>query len=219
MSRKTLFIAVAALALVLLAGGGAYYVLVMRPAGGSAPAAPGIATIDASGAAAPQPAPAGKLPDPVFLVLDRAAVRRFSKVGQDISRQVQALADQARRDLSVQQAQLENDIKAYQAASATLTPEQRTSRADALQKRQVALQAAAQRKDAQLTATAQEAYVAVDKVMAPVMEQVVKARGGNLVLDRTALPYAQPSMDITPEVIAQLDAKMPSHKVVLAQPK
>jgi Skp family chaperone for outer membrane proteins len=129
------------------------------------------------------------------------------------------LADQARRELSAQQQQFSKDVPQFQAASAGLTAQQRDTRAADLDKRQAALQASAQRREAQLGATTQDAFAAVDKVMAPILQETVKAHHGNMVLDRASLPYAQPSMDITPEVIAQLDAKMPSYKVTLAPAK
>jgi Skp family chaperone for outer membrane proteins len=216
MSRQAKIIAAAFVALLLLVGAGFYYVYFYQP-GGSAPEAQTALSAPAAPAAPrPQAGPAGKLPDPIILVVDRAGVRRFSKVGQDIGRQLQVMADQARRDLEAQQAQLQKDAAQFQQASPGLTPEQRASRTGELDKRQAALQAAAQRKEAQLAATGQAAFAAVDKVMAPLLQDMVKARGANLVLDRVALPYVVPGMDITADIVAQLDAKMATYKVTLA---
>lgn len=218
MSRQTQILAAVFVVLLLLTGAGFYYVYFYQPAG-SAPPAQTASSAPATPATAPQaprPQAAGKLPDPIILVIDRAGIRRFSKVGQDISRQMQALADQARRDLGAQQQQLQKDAASFQQASAGLTPEQRASRAADLDKRQAALQAAAQRKEAQLTATTQDAFTAVDKVMAPLVQGLIKTRGANLVLDRAAMPFVEASLDITPDVISQLDTKMSSYKVTLA---
>src|SRR3982750_377017 len=53
-------------------------------------------------------------PQPKIVVLDRAAILQFSKVGQDIARQMQAYANQAKADLQGQGRSLQAEYRALQ---------------------------------------------------------------------------------------------------------
>ena len=56
--------------------------------------------------------------------------------------------------------------------------------------------------------------------MGPIVQDVTKQRGINMVLDRAAINMAvSQEFDLTPEVIKRLDAKMPSLQVTLVTPK
>jgi hypothetical protein len=52
--------------------------------------------------------------------------------------------------------------------------------------------------------------------MGPILQQIVAERRVNMVMDRSAVPAMDGNVfDITPDVIAALDAKMTSYKVSL----
>lgn len=214
MSRRNILIAVAAL--VILALGGLGYYLFQRAEEAADSAAP---PAEQASAAAPAPAgkPAGKLPDPVFLVLDKAAVLRFSKAGQDITRQMQPLVQQAQSALAAQRASLDRDAAALQ-QDTSVTGAERDKRIAALDARQQALQTDVQRRQVQLQETMARANGEVAKMLETIIPPLVKERGANLVMDRAAMPQADPAFDITPEVIKRLDAKMSSVKVTLSAP-
>ena len=57
----------------------------------------------------------------------------------------------------------------------------------------------------------------MEQALGPILQEVVKERGANLVLDKQAVVFANNgAFDITREVIAKLDQKMPTYKVSLA---
>jgi outer membrane protein len=158
-------------------------------------------------------------PKPRIVVIDRAAILQFSKVGQDIARQVQSYANQAKKDLSGQGAALQKEGQQLQQQVAILAPDLKQKKIAAFEARQSSLQKAAQNKDEQIRGGFIAARGAVEKVLGPILEDIVKERGANMVLDKQAVVYSNTNaFDITPEAISRLDAKMANYKVVLGAP-
>src|SRR5258708_26422860 len=70
-------------------------------------------------------------PQAKIVVLDRAAILQFSKVGQDIAKQMQAYANQAKADLSAQGRSLQNEGRSLQQQVAILAPDVKEKRLEA----------------------------------------------------------------------------------------
>ena len=66
---------------------------------------------------------AGRSPQAKIVVIDRAAIMQFSKVGQDIAKQMQAYANQAKNDLSAQGKALQAEGRTLQQQVAILAPD------------------------------------------------------------------------------------------------
>ena len=153
-------------------------------------------------------------PQPKIVVLDRAAILQFSKVGQDIARQMQTYANQAKADLQGQGRALQNEERTLQQQVAILAPDVKQKRLEAFQAKARSLQGAAQRKDDQLKAGFAQARATMEQTLGPILQQLVKERGANLVLDKQAVVFSNTSgFDITGEAINQLNQKLPSIKV------
>jgi Skp family chaperone for outer membrane proteins len=207
-SRKNIILIAIAAVLVLAGAGAAWYFL--RPAATTETAA--TATPTASAPAGPP----GALPEPKIAVLDRIAVLQYSKVGQDIARQMQVFTTQARDRIVGQRQALENDAKQFQEQQATMAADARDKRLAALRQREEALQNAAAREETVLKNAIAAAHGEVAKVMGPILQQLVQQRGVNMVLDKSAVPVATGAQfDLTPDVISGLDAKMTTYKVSL----
>lgn len=203
MSRNKIFLAIAALVVIVAAGAGAWFLW-----GKGAPA--GDTTI----AAAPAATAGGPAPKPVLVVIDRAAIMQYSKAGQDIGRQVQAFTQATRGELDGQLRALESQGKALQRDAATMTPDERKKRVADFESRQAALQKVVSAKDAQVKAAVEKGRQAMEKVLAPILESITKAHGVNLVLDKQAVLFAtETAFDITPQVIAALNEKLPEMKI------
>ena len=158
-------------------------------------------------------------PAPRIVVIDRAAILKFSKVGQDIARQVQGYANQAKKDLSAQSNALQKEGQELQQQVAILAPDLKQKKIAAFEARQASLQGAAQKKDDQIRGGLLAARGAVEKVLGPLLEEIVHEHGANMVLDKQAVVYSNTNaFDITPEAISRLDAKMANYKVVLGAP-
>ena len=158
-------------------------------------------------------------PQPKIVVIDRAAIMQFSKVGQDIARQMQTYANQAKADLQAQGRALQNEGRTLQQQVAILAPDVKQKRLDAFRAREQALQGAAQRKDDQLKAGFAQARQAMEQNLGPILQQLVKERGANLVLDKQAVVFSNTAgFDVTGEAINRLNQKLPAIKVNLNAP-
>ena len=166
------------------------------------------------------PALAQSAPSPTKLVvIDKVAIMQMSKVGQDVARQVQAIANQAKNDLTAQGRALQAEGRALQQQVAILAPDAKAKRLSAFQARERDLQGAAQKKDEQIKAGFFQARQAMEQALGPILQEVVKERGANIVVDKQAVVFATAnSLDITAEVIERLNQKMPTFKVNLNAP-
>jgi len=99
---------------------------------------------------------------------------------------------------------------------AILAPDVKQKRLDAFRAREEALQGAAQRKDEQLKVAFGQARATMEQTLGPILQQLVKERGANMVLDKQAVVFANNSgFDITGEAINRLNQKLPSFKIDL----
>lgn len=201
LSRNTLLIIAAAV--IVVAGGIGAWFLLKSPSGQSTPAAPAASSN-------------GALPEPHVVVLNLAAVMGVSQVGQSVGQQIQALAERAKTDLSAEAKQLQSEAQAI----SKLPEAERAARAAAFAPRQNAFRQRAQEREAQVRAAFAKAQAEISKALEPILRQVTVAHGANLVLDRRATAgLADPSLDITEEVVKQLNAKMSSYTVTLPTPQ
>jgi Skp family chaperone for outer membrane proteins len=164
-------------------------------------------------AAPPGPPP---LPAPKILVINRSQIMQFSKVGQDIARQVQAYANQAKADMLAQNKALQAEGQALQQQIAILAPDAKQKKIDAFQQKEAGLQAAAQRKEAQIQGGLEKAQLQVAGVLEPILTGLMQQRGANMILDKNAVVFASSgTFDVTQPAIDQLNQKMSSLKVTL----
>src|SRR4051794_29004759 len=78
-------------------------------------------------------------PQPKIVVIDKAAIMQFSKVGQHIAKQMQAYASQAKADLSAQGKALQAEGRNLQQQVAILAPDVKQKRLDAFRAKEEAL--------------------------------------------------------------------------------
>lgn len=164
-------------------------------------------------------AQAATVPGPRIVVIDRGAIMQYSKVGQDVARQVQAYAAQAKNDLASQSRALQEEGRNLQQQVAILAPDAKAKRLAAFRAREVAFQGAAAKKEEQIKGGVLLARQAMEQQLGPILEQLVKERGANLVLDKQAVVFATvPGFDITGDAINRLNQKLPAFKVSLTAP-
>jgi outer membrane protein len=178
----------------------------------------GTAALAAPAAAPPPPAQAVS---PKILVIDRSAIMQFSKVGQDVARQIQAFANQAKNDMAGQSKALQTEGQQLQQQIAILSGDAKQKKIDAFQAKEQGLQLAAQRKEAAIQYTAVKAQQNVSQTLGPIVQAIMQQRGANMLLDKTAVVAVNGNatlFDITQQAIDGLNQKMPSLKVTLENP-
>ena len=164
----------------------------------------------AASAAAPNPSagvPTGP-PIPNACVFSQQGAVGGSAVGKYVVSRLQQIQAQAQAELQAEQTQLQADIKAYGAQRATLSSDVQQQRERGLTERAQALQQKAQLRSRELEATQQKAISRVVSEYDPIVIAVMKSRNCGVVLDGQAALAFNPSMDLTPDVVRQLDAKI-----------
>jgi outer membrane protein len=169
-------------------------------------------------AANPPPAP---MPQRILLI-DRQAILRFSKVGQDVAHQVETYSNQAKAEIAGQQKALQAEAQQLQQQIAILAADAKAKKVQAFEAKQAGLQAGAQKKEQAIQGGFLVAQQTIAKTLEPILQTLMQQRGANMILDKNALVYASPqavqAFDITQPAIEQLNQKLPGLKVSLAAP-
>jgi outer membrane protein len=176
-------------------------------------------------AAASAPALAANPPPPMpqrILLIDRQAILRFSKVGQDVSHQIETYGNQAKAEIAGQQKALQAEAQQLQQQIAILAADAKAKKVQAFEAKQAGLQAAAQKKEQAIQGGFLVAQQTIAKTLEPILQELMQQRGANMILDKNAMVYASPdavkAFDITQPAIEQLNQKLPGLKVSLAAP-
>ncbi|HXR95079.1 MAG TPA: OmpH family outer membrane protein [Rhizomicrobium sp.] len=168
-------------------------------------------------AANPPPPPQLKI-----LLIDRQAILRLSKVGQDVARQVEAYSNQAKAEIAGQQKALQAEASKLQQDVAILAPDAKAKKIAEFDAKQNGLQAAAQKKEQMIQGGLMKAQQTIAQALEPILQSLMQQRGANLILDKNAVVFASPqavsAFDITMPAIEQLNQKLPSIKVDLTSP-
>ncbi|HEY3887721.1 MAG TPA: OmpH family outer membrane protein [Caulobacteraceae bacterium] len=159
-------------------------------------------------AAAPAAAPPTGPAIPGMCVLSQEAVVYTSTVGKYVATRLQQLNSAAQAELTSNATSLQADEKAFEAARAGLSQEQLQQRGAALQGRERDLERTAQIRREELSQTAQKAQARILQEASPIFQQAVRAHNCSIVLSGTGVLVAETSMDVTPTVIAGLNAKI-----------
>ncbi len=159
---------------------------------------------------------------PKFLLIDRQAILRLSKVGQDVSRQIEQYSNQAKAEIAGQQKSLQAEAQKLQQQVAILAADVKAQRVKAFEDKQAGMQAAAEKKEQMIQGGFLKAQQTIAQTLEPILMNIMKQRGANMILDKNALVYASPdavkTFDITAAAIEQLNQKLPSLKVSLVAP-
>jgi outer membrane protein len=131
-----------------------------------------------------------------------------STVGKYVNTRMEQIIGQVNAELNGERTAIENEGKTLDTQKATLDRTTLEQRASALQVRANALQRKAAQRDREVQVTEQKAVSRVGQEMEPIIRQVYQQRGCSLLVNREAIVIANPAMDITPAVVAGLNAKI-----------
>lgn len=151
-------------------------------------------------------APNGPLVIGVCMLSQESLITR-SKVGQATTARLRELAAQVQANLNAEKARLEARGKALETKRATLSPMQIQAQGQAINASAQALQAKAADRSTQIDATKSKAFGQVLQQAQPFITQAYGAHACGLLLARETVLSGNMANDLTPEVIAALDAK------------
>lgn len=170
-----------------------------------------------AGQVAPAPLAAGTAPAAICL-FERSAAIAQSQAGQDGTRQMKELLAAMGREIDTQRQALIADGKALEAKRALLPPDQFRAQNALLAQRDQSLQQLIQTRASQLDRTKANAEQQIDRVIDPALRAASAARNCGLLMARSAVIDANPAMDLTPQVVADVNRRLPSIRVELASP-
>ncbi|HEY8698465.1 MAG TPA: OmpH family outer membrane protein [Rhizomicrobium sp.] len=160
--------------------------------------------------------PSAAVPAPKILVIDRNAILRASKVGQDIVRQVNALTVSAENEFKNQGQALQKEGQALQQQVAILAPDVKAKKIRDFQAKQVAFQRKVEARQGLIQGGVFQARQKVEQALGPILQGIMQERGANILLDRGAVVLGTVNIDVTSVAVQRLDQKMPSIKIGLA---
>lgn len=163
-----------------------------------------------------RPAAAPTMPQPRILVIDRQAILRFSKVGQDIVRQVNGYTQQAESQFKAEQEGLQKEGAALQQQVAILAPDVRNQKIRTFQAKEAAFRQKVESRQSQIQGGVQVARQQVEQALGPIVQGIMLERQANLLLDRSMVVLSTVAdIDVTRTAIQRLDQKLPSVHVQL----
>ncbi len=165
----------------------------------------------AAPASAPATAQATLPPGPAIPGLCTVSPERAlakSMVGQVANTRMQQLRAHASAELSAEQSALKTDVQAFQAKAASLTQDQQRQQAAPLQAREEAFRQKAQQREAELEYTARHQESRILQAVNPIIRNIYVQRHCSFLLNGDAVMAGNSDMDMTDQVVTQLNATM-----------
>jgi Skp family chaperone for outer membrane proteins len=141
-------------------------------------------------------------------VLSGDDIVRDSALGKSILGRLKELQTQVEAELGAEKASIDNDAKALDGQRATLDQGAFEKRASDLQVRANAFQRKVDLRSREMQLTSDKALGRLDRETKPVLDQVYQQKQCSLLLQAGALLAYNPAMDLTPQVMAGLNAKI-----------
>ena len=128
------------------------------------------------------------------------------KQSEALNKEVVDLRDSISKDLQAKGKKLEDD-------KTLLAPEVFQERLQALQAEAETKQLELQTKVQKIQEGIQRASSSIDSVMSPILQELVNEKGAKILLDRQAILFGDPKLDISAEVVKKLNKRLPDVKI------
>lgn len=153
-------------------------------------------------------APAQAVGPAVILVVDTQGVFAQSKAGQSIRSQYEEQAKKLMAEGKKTDDALQADAKKLSDERALLSQEDLQKRAQGLQKRNIEFQQSMQIKQQGLQLGVQRAEAQVEAALRPIFAEIMKEKGGTILLDQAVVLAGGSDLDISAEVLKRLNEKL-----------
>ena len=131
------------------------------------------------------------------------------KQSEGLNKEVIELRDEVSNDLQAKGKKLEED-------KTLLAPEVFQERLSSLQTEAESKQQELQTKVQKIQEAIQRASASIDSVMSPILTEIVNEKGAKILLDRQAILFGDPKLDISAEVVKRLNKRLPDIKVTIS---
>ena len=147
-------------------------------------------------------------PIPGLCVISIDQAISSSTVGQFVSQRMNQIVAQVKAELNPENAAIETEARALEAARATLAPAAFQSRAQALQTRVNSLRQKADLRQREVQATDQKSLNRVAQELEPIARQIYQQKRCSALIDKRSVILNNPDMDLTGQAVAGLNAKI-----------
>jgi outer membrane protein len=154
-----------------------------------------------------------KLPAAVVAVIDYQRILREAKAARAIRDQVESRRQLYQEEIAGEEQRLHEADKELARQRGILSAEAFAERRSAFETEVAAVQRMVQERRRQLDQVAASSLNEVRSAMIEVVGELSDARGFNLVLPTSGLLLFSPKIDLTDEVLARLDRKLPNVRV------
>jgi outer membrane protein len=168
---------------------------------------------------APAPAAALQAPAPTLIVIDFERILLESKAGKSVTQQLQQRAGTFQKTFQQQEADLNTAQQELVRQQSILAQDAFSAKARDLQRRFDELREKEAQANAGLQQSNHDAIVRIQQTIKPILEDIMKERGANVVLNRGAVTLiSDDRFDITEDALKRLDEKLPTLTVSIAEP-
>ena len=150
---------------------------------------------------------------PIMLVLDTNRIMAEAKSMKTIRDQIDGVRNQFTAEIRTEEDALRRAEQEITQQRQVLSPEAFNQRRQELQQRAAALQAKTRTRRSQMDQALRTAFQQVRNRVIRLAQASAQRRGANMVIQKSDLVYFDPSMEVTDEILRQLDAELPSVRV------
>lgn len=158
------------------------------------------------------------LPTAVVAVIDTQEIRRESLAGKDFSSQVEVIQAEFQTEYTRVSESLQQEEAELQRQRALVSAEAFEERRRQFAQKFQTAQQNLEEKQRDINLAISKANNELSRTLLPIFQRVTEARGANLLLERSQIVMPAPSLDITVDVIAELDKILPTIDVDVATP-
>ena len=143
-----------------------------------------------------------------YVVSQSKAGSALRKRTQELGEEIQELQEEAQKYFQEQSKKLDDD-------RALLSPEVLQQRLDDLRKEAEEKNIELQGKAQNIQQAIQRSSSTIDSVISPILTEIVNEKGAKVLLDRQVILFGDPKLDVSAEVIKQLNKRLPNVEVIV----
>jgi Skp family chaperone for outer membrane proteins len=146
-------------------------------------------------------------------VINIQDIMRDSLAAKSVKKKLEAKQKSFQAEMTKKEKDLQKKERDLVKQRGTLSQVEFDKKAKSFQQAATKAQRDVQTKKAKLDKAFSDSLATIQKTVTDIAKSIAKERGVKLVLPTSQLLYADPSLDITKEVLAQLNKKLPNVKV------
>lgn len=167
-----------------------------------------LVAVSAWSIGSPPAARAQELPATVAAVIDYQRILKEAQAARSIREQIEARRNAYQDEISDEEQRLREADQAFAKQSSVMSPEARAEKRREFEKEVVEVQRLVQERRSELDRASAIALNEVKKVLIEIVTEMADEQGFNLVLPSSEVLFFSRRIDLTEEVMAELDARL-----------